>query len=120
MGQSRYSEADSCPLLNPKVYCMFTESDIGPYLSQTNSVHTCTSYKVITNINILVTRMQGKIVTEIDDRSFENMAQFNYLGTTVTNRNLIQEEIKRRLNSGNVCYHSVQKIVSFRLLSRKN
>jgi hypothetical protein len=31
---------------------------------------------------------------------------------------LIQEEIKRRLNSGNVCYHSVQNILSSRLLSK--
>jgi hypothetical protein len=36
------------------------------------------------------------------------VSQFKYLGTTVTNQNLIQEEIKRRLNSGNACYHSVQ------------
>jgi hypothetical protein len=35
---------------------------------------------------------------------------------TVTNKNLIQEEIKRRLNSGNVCYHSVQNLLSSRLL----
>jgi hypothetical protein len=41
-------------------------------------------------------------------RPFENVAQFRYLGTTATNRNLIQEEIKKRLNSGNACYHSVQ------------
>jgi hypothetical protein len=33
--------------------------------------------------------------------------QFKYLGTTVTNQKLIQEEIKGRLNSGNACYHSV-------------
>jgi hypothetical protein len=28
-------------------------------------------------------------------RLFENMGQFKYLGRTVTNENLIQEEIKR-------------------------
>jgi hypothetical protein len=32
--------------------------------------------------------------------------------------NLIQEEIKRRLNSGNACYHSVQNLLSSRLLSK--
>jgi hypothetical protein len=30
----------------------------------------------------------------------------------------MQEEIKSRLNSGNACYHSVQSILSPRLLSR--
>jgi hypothetical protein len=32
---------------------------------------------------------------KIANRSFENVSQFKYLGTTVTNLNLIQEEIKR-------------------------
>jgi hypothetical protein len=41
-----------------------------------------------------------------------------YLGTTVTNQNLIKKEIKKRLNSGNVCYHSVQNLLSSRLLSK--
>jgi hypothetical protein len=55
---------------------------------------------------------------KICDRSFENVAQFKYLATTMTNQNFIQEEIKRRLYSGNACYHSVQNLLSFRLLSK--
>jgi hypothetical protein len=34
---------------------------------------------------------------------FENVAQFSYWGTTITNQSLIQEEIKRRSDSGNTC-----------------
>jgi hypothetical protein len=49
---------------------------------------------------------------------FGNVAQFRYLKTTVTNQNLIQEEIKRRLNSGNACYHSIKNLLSSRLLSK--
>jgi len=30
---------------------------------------------------------------------------FKYLGTTLTDQNSIQEEIKKVLNSGNACYH---------------
>jgi hypothetical protein len=55
---------------------------------------------------------------KIANRSFENVSQFKYLGTTVINRNLIQEEIKRRFNSGNACYHSVQSLLSSQLLSK--
>jgi hypothetical protein len=47
---------------------------------------------------------------KIGNRSFENVSQFKYLGTTVTDENLIQEEIKWRLNS-------VQKRLSSHLLS---
>jgi hypothetical protein len=39
-------------------------------------------------------------------------------GTTITNQNLIQEEIKGRLNSGNACCHSVQNLLSSHLLSK--
>jgi hypothetical protein len=55
---------------------------------------------------------------DIANRSFENVSQFKYLEMTVTNQNLIQEEIKRRLNSGNACYHSVHSLLSSHLLSK--
>jgi hypothetical protein len=53
---------------------------------------------------------------KVANRSMENLSQFKYLGTTVTNQKLIQEEFKRRLNSGNAWYHSVQSLLSSRLL----
>jgi hypothetical protein len=55
---------------------------------------------------------------KIASRSFENMSQFKYFGITVTNQNLIQKEIKRRLNSGNSCYCSFQNLLSSLLLSK--
>jgi hypothetical protein len=51
------------------------------------------------------------------DTLLENLSQFKYLGTTVTDQNLIQEEIKRRLNSSNACYRSIQSLISSHLLS---
>jgi hypothetical protein len=38
-----------------------------------------------------------------DDNSLERVEEFKYLGTTLTNQNSIQEEIKSRLKSRNAC-----------------
>jgi hypothetical protein len=38
---------------------------------------------------------------KITNRAFEGVAEFKYLGTTLTDQNYTQEEIKSRLNSGN-------------------
>jgi hypothetical protein len=43
---------------------------------------------------------------------------FKYLGTRLIDQNSIQEETKSRLKLGNACYHSVQNLLSSRLLSR--
>jgi hypothetical protein len=43
----------------------------------------------------------------IANESFENVTKFKYMGTTLTSKNDIRDEIKSRLNSGNACYHSV-------------
>jgi hypothetical protein len=68
---------------------------------------------------ILVSRCQKagqRQSIKIGNRSFESVAKFKYLGTTLTDQNCIHEEIKSRPNSGNACYHSVQSLLSSRLL----
>jgi hypothetical protein len=55
---------------------------------------------------------------KIDNGYFECVEEFKYLGTTLTNQNSIQKEMKNRLNSENACCHLVQNLLSSRLLSK--
>jgi hypothetical protein len=64
---------------------------------------------------MLMSRSQNigqKYSIKIADRSFEDVAKFKYLGTTLTDENHMHEEIKSRLNWGNACYHSVHSLLS--------
>jgi hypothetical protein len=54
---------------------------------------------------------------QMANRSFEDVAKFRHVGTTLTDQNFMHEEMSR-LNSGNACYHSVQSLLSSCLLSR--
>ena len=53
-----------------------------------------------------------------DNSTIERVEEFKYWGTTLTNQNSIQKEIKSRLKLGNACYHSVQNLLSSSLLCK--
>jgi hypothetical protein len=59
-----------------------------------------------------------KCSIKIANSSFEDVANFKYLGTALTEQNWMHKEINRTLNSGNACYHSVKSCLSSPLLSR--
>ncbi|KAJ4436477.1 hypothetical protein ANN_16508 [Periplaneta americana] len=55
---------------------------------------------------------------KIGNLSFEEVEKFKYLQATVTNINDTREEIKHKINMGNACYYSVEKLLSSSLLSK--
>jgi hypothetical protein len=68
-------------------------------------------------LNMLMSSSQKtgkKNSIKIANRYFEDVAKFKYLGTTLTDRNCMHEEIKSRLNSGNACSRSVHSLLSSR------
>jgi hypothetical protein len=53
-----------------------------------------------------------------DNRSFEMVEEFKFLGTPLTNQYSIQEDNNSTLQSGNAFCHSVKNVLSSSLLSK--
>jgi hypothetical protein len=78
---------------------------------------------MLARLQVLLSRHQNagqnRDMKEQADRL--KMSSFKYLGTTVRNKNLVQEEVKRRTYPGNACCHSAQNLVfSSAVHKRKN
>ncbi|KAJ4426471.1 hypothetical protein ANN_27285 [Periplaneta americana] len=73
-----------------------------------------TEYMIMSRVQNIV--RNGTI--KVGDLSFEEVEKFKRLGATVTDINDTREEIKRRINMGNACYYSVEKLLSSSLLSK--
>ena len=48
------------------------------------------------------------VVCNSRNKLFETVSNFSYLGTNLTDQNFINDEVKSRLNSEDVCEYSVQ------------
>jgi len=56
--------------------------------------------------------------TKIYNKTLKMVRPFKYLATTLTNQNSFQEEIKRKLKSGNAQHHLVQNLLSSNLIPK--
>jgi hypothetical protein len=57
---------------------------------------------------------------KMDNNSFARVEEFKYeyLGTTLTDQNSIQEEIESRLKAGNACYYLAKNLLSYRFMQK--
>ena len=95
------------------IECFFQDSNVTSFFSPKSPLRL--AYFLL---NFFLTLWCDIFLTAIGLTSIENVEQFKYLGTTLTNRKSIQKEIKSKLKLGNACYHSVQNLLPSSLLSK--
>jgi len=106
---------------NTRVWETFWMSKLLTFYTEVNTFLIWVTWSADKTKYMVMSRDQnaGRIHSvRIDNTTFERVEEFKYLGTTLTNQNYIAEEIQSRLSSGNACYHSVQNLLSSRLLSK--
>jgi hypothetical protein len=74
---------------------------------------------VHTYIHIHVCRKKplNSYIINVANKSCEDVANIRYMETLVTNKNCIHEKFVSRINSVIACYHAVQNLSFFHLLS---
>jgi hypothetical protein len=102
------------------LYCSTLPMGINPFAVNTttttnnnnNADNNCNCYMHLLHVHFLWTNWRQNHDTEVDNKCFVGMEKFKQLERTLANQNCMHEEIKSRLKSGNVCWHSVQNTLS--------
>lgn len=73
-----------------------------------------TKYMVTSN----AMRAERAGMVELGNKRYEQVSRFTYLGSLVTENNVMAEEIKERIACGNRCYFSLQGVFKSKNISR--
>jgi uncharacterized membrane protein YgaE (UPF0421/DUF939 family) len=82
-------------------------------------------YGLITNMNktkymvISPNKIRNQKLFQIEDKKFEVVKVFKYLGMIINNQNNITETINEKIQAGNKTYHSNLHLLENRTVSRK-
>jgi len=112
-----YAYADDVNILGGSIHTLKENADV--LVAATREIGLEVSVDKTKYVVMSRDQNAGRIhIVGIDNSTFERVEEFKYLETTLTDQNSIAEEIKSRSRSGSACCHSVQNLLSSRLLSK--